>query len=149
MNIKAGIKLDITSWENDGDNYKTKSFYGLGEAEVRFYVEFCKLFNSHNGDGDTECFGNIYDADDLDWDALINKVKAVIDKEHSGFAVLQSEWDMILDDEDDWKNFICELTGKLMSSTEDCYFRAYEGYKAYYIPIEIKEIKLEPSILAK
>ena len=44
--IKKGYYLEITTWENDGDNYKTKIMDGLSEAEARHYKGFTDQFHS-------------------------------------------------------------------------------------------------------
>lgn len=48
QDIPTGYGVEITTWENDGDNYKTVSVYGLDKNEVSFIVEFCKHFYSEN-----------------------------------------------------------------------------------------------------
>jgi hypothetical protein len=47
--IPAGYQLSITSWENDGDNYKTKILYGLTREDVQFYLHFLKPFGEEFG----------------------------------------------------------------------------------------------------
>ena len=42
--IKKGYYLEITTWENDGDNYKTHIMEGLSEAEARHYKGFTDQF---------------------------------------------------------------------------------------------------------
>ena len=56
---KAGYTVRVTSWENDGDNYKTVDFH-VGEKEkVDVVVKFANLFisNSNNPSG----IGNLSD----------------------------------------------------------------------------------------
>lgn len=55
--IKAGYRVHVTTWENDGDNYKTKTVEGLTENETHFLVEFCKLF--YSGNQQDGCYGNL------------------------------------------------------------------------------------------
>ncbi len=63
--IKAGYRLTVTSWENDGDNYNTKSQDGLTKEESVFLVELITLFKSrHNRHGLSRTFGNMYDPSD-------------------------------------------------------------------------------------
>lgn len=51
--ISKGYTVSVTSWENDGDNYKTKSMVIESEDETKAVVEMCKtIFKScNNGDG--------------------------------------------------------------------------------------------------
>ena len=37
-NIKKGYALALTTWENDADNYKTETKYGLTEKEIKMYI---------------------------------------------------------------------------------------------------------------
>jgi hypothetical protein len=41
--IKEGFMVRITSWENDGDYYNTKTFDGLDTTQTRNLVAFCKF----------------------------------------------------------------------------------------------------------
>jgi hypothetical protein len=50
-NIEPGYALALTSWENDGDCYKTQQFTGLTEIDVKFLIELAKLFYSMHGHG--------------------------------------------------------------------------------------------------
>ena len=66
-----GYRLTVTTWENDADNYNTKTIEGLTFLETKFYVGFCKLFGSScNNEG----IGNMYDPND----AEIEKFKTVV-----------------------------------------------------------------------
>lgn len=46
MTIKLGWMLQVTSWENNGDFYNTKTLDGLTEDEVRAKVALCKVLHS-------------------------------------------------------------------------------------------------------
>jgi hypothetical protein len=51
--IPSGYQIHITSWENDGDNYKTKIISGLTKEDVHFYLCFLNYFKSYEyGNGD-------------------------------------------------------------------------------------------------
>ena len=45
--IPSGYQLSVTTWENDADNYKTKTFPGLTKEDVKFYLHFLFHFRSH------------------------------------------------------------------------------------------------------
>ena len=58
--ISAGYRLIVTSWENDADNYKTKSMDGLSEEATYFLGALIKLFYSKNNPPKGKvCFGNM------------------------------------------------------------------------------------------
>lgn len=45
---KAGYVIRVTSWENDGDNYRTKEMHIAEKEKLDVVVEFVKLFTSRN-----------------------------------------------------------------------------------------------------
>lgn len=45
MTIKAGWMLQVTSWENDGDHYNTKTFYNLSKEDLDTKLAMCKELN--------------------------------------------------------------------------------------------------------
>jgi len=50
--ISKGYTITVTSWENDGDNYRTKSMTVESEDEAKAITEMCKtLFKSCNNRG--------------------------------------------------------------------------------------------------
>ena len=48
-NIQAGYLLKLTSWENDGDHYRTIDLSGLTKGEVTYAIKLAKLFRSWGG----------------------------------------------------------------------------------------------------
>lgn len=76
--IPAGYRVEVTSWENDGDNYNTKSISGIkSESAVKFVVDICKLHRSrsdHSIPG--EKFGNVWDSDGEE----VNRYQAAIEE---------------------------------------------------------------------
>ena len=46
-NIPSGYSLHIHSWENDGDNCRTKILSGLTKEDVQFYLHFLSYFKSN------------------------------------------------------------------------------------------------------
>lgn len=53
--IKEGYHIEVTTWENDGDNYKTESFHVLTWDQVHSRISLCELFGSKGtlGNSDT------------------------------------------------------------------------------------------------
>lgn len=48
--ISKGYTISVTSWENDGDNYKTESMTVESKDEAKAIIKMCKkLFHSDNG----------------------------------------------------------------------------------------------------
>ena len=44
--IPPGYMLTVTTWENDADNYKSITLYGLKKGDVKFYLSFLEAFRS-------------------------------------------------------------------------------------------------------
>lgn len=127
--IPKGYRITVTTWENDGDNYKTKSVEGYTLEEAKFLIDFSKLFaskNCHNGIG----IGNIYD--DMDADLACEQVAEVVAK-HPVTTTSEKFVDYF-SSEDGWHEFGYDLglTG------EEFYTRVLDGYKVEHIPEEIK-----------
>jgi hypothetical protein len=141
--IPKGLQLQVTSCENDADNYKTKILSGLSEDEVRFYVELAKLFRSRNGRHDDTCYGNTtYDHRyKINWSDLIAKVKAIAEKHRTGFVlIIGDQFDFDETSTDEWQDFIHELACKLLGSSEDFMFRVFETFKVYHFPEDVTEV---------
>ncbi len=66
--IKPGYMIQITSWENDADNYRTIVKDGLSVTVAKFFVEFAKLFEKTHHSGGLAA--NAYDSDDVKWPEL-------------------------------------------------------------------------------
>jgi hypothetical protein len=158
--ITKGIKLDITSWENDADHYKTISLNGLSEETAKFFVEFANLFTSgSNNNGKT--YGNAYDSSDVDWVQLRKDAKVIFAKYPNAKLYDRTIKDILTEikagcelSDDELKaaeypgecseiSFICDIEYKLFGeSAEDRVFRVFESFKAFYIPEDIPEINL-------
>ncbi|WPK28989.1 hypothetical protein [Escherichia phage vB_EcoP_EP32B] len=46
--IPKGYVIDVTTWENDGDNYKTKTLFGVEEHELQQFKYLLKKFKSRH-----------------------------------------------------------------------------------------------------
>jgi len=158
--IPKGIKLDITSWENDGDHYRTISIQGLSEESAKFYVEFANLFTSVLT-MKAKTYGNAYDRSEVDWVQLRKDANVIFAKYPNAkiydrtiaeiLSECKSEGELSDDELESEEypgecNIICfigdieyELFGV---SSEDRIFRVFESYKAFYIPEDIQEINL-------
>jgi len=143
LNIKPGIMLSITSWENDGDNYNTKTLYGLCEDEAKFWLGLAKLCGGRK-------YANMPEHRHIDEIGLGEEFRALVNKHHSGFAVTTDGWDVssLYETPDENENdpvvgLIQELVYDVLGSSELCSFRVYESYKAYLIPSEIVALNLE------
>lgn len=73
----TGYKITVTTWENDADNYKTQSIYGLTQEQIFLYVDLCKLFHQDN-----DC-ANLYDANEEEINYLDSKINEIKQKHHT------------------------------------------------------------------
>lgn len=83
--IPAGYRVEVTSWENDGDNYNTKSISGIkSESAVQFVVDICKLHKSED-DPLNPGFGNLYEPEDDEIEQFKEAVKDLIENHVGDF----------------------------------------------------------------
>ncbi|AIZ02495.1 hypothetical protein AVV67_gp293 [Escherichia phage vB_EcoM_VR25] len=78
MNIKfgqtipKGYVIEIETWENDGDNYKTQTIFGVEEQEIQQYKYILELFQGSHCNYPDKC-GN------SEWDVVKDLVIAHIE----------------------------------------------------------------------
>ena len=119
--IKAGLQLVISSWENDGDNYKDVTISGLSEARTKMIISICKEFTSNK-------FGNMRD-DNVD--VASNTVVTILE---DNIDVLEADELACAREE------ICEYMSTYLGSSEFYDFRVFDSFKVFYIPQDIDEV---------
>lgn len=139
--IPTGWRIEVTSWENDGDYYNTKILEGLNEDVARFYIELAHLF----GDSGIEA-ANACDNAEVEWDKLIPAFKAIIAKYPSALSKIWQQPDEAeiaesLSD-DQIEDSIGDVAYNILGASEFYVFRVFESYRAYYFPDPIKSIDL-------
>lgn len=92
--IPAGYRIAVTTWENDGDNYKTSTLEGLSKEKVQYYCDLLKPFghSCHYGVGN---LGNIYQFNEGQEEQLLTHYRNILEK-HKG--VLDIDGDIFNDD---------------------------------------------------
>lgn len=135
--IPKGYRLTVTSWENDADNYNTKSMEGLTKEEIEFLVPFIKLFKSKNSHNDNTNFGNMYSPDEDEIEQANEAVRKLVSK-HDVVNFSFGDYFSALDGEDDehsaWSDFLYNLG----LSGGEYFTRVLSSYKIEYIPEELK-----------
>lgn len=128
--IPAGYKLIVTSWENDGDDYRVQELCGLSKEEIKFYVDLCMLFKSG-------AHGNLYEPSEQELDDLNNAFLELC-KKHSHLK----EIDEFLNEEHDEfivDDFLSEFHERILSwSSGGFHTRVFESFKVEYYPEELK-----------
>ena len=67
MNIKfgqtipKGYVIEIETWENDGDNYKTQTVFGVEEQEIQQYKYILELFHGSHCNNRNKCGNSEWD----------------------------------------------------------------------------------------
>jgi hypothetical protein len=132
--IKKGYRITVTSWENDADNYNTKSIEGLDENEIKFHVELAKMHVSENQD--RNAFGNIYDPSDLEREKHVEALTAL----GMRYPGVINNWIVEEGEEvlvEDYSTLIHDSLGELGLRGSEFYTRVTESFVVEYIPEDI------------
>lgn len=122
--IKAGHRITVTSWENDADNYNTKTVDGLDDQETKFHVDLLKLVAGSNCN-DKTVFGNMYEPRDSEIEEFEKAVNVVFDK-HNKHSDKHHAIDIAMD-----------IIGDYTGYGEGFYTRVAESIVVEYVPQEI------------
>jgi len=173
--MQAGYTLEVTSWENDGDNYQTKRLHCKSLEEINAIEKMCKeiFVSCNNGDGG---IGNTYDDTDTANYTIIHYLISnpeLLDingavglasyqdtvteffKEEQDFKI--NEWkDWLIDyiesndgDFEEWIDLVMHYNYQLLGGSESYYSRVYESSNIYFTEQDLKcEIIKSKSIKA-
>ena len=125
--IPAGYRVSVTSWENDGDNYNTKTIEGLESNQVSMIVAVCQLMKSG-------LYGNLYEPSPARIEAFRKELWKIAltfpDAFHANFI------------EDEIVDEAWELIAELGLTGGDFYSRVFERIKIEHIkkPIKIADV---------
>lgn len=126
MKIKAGYKIEVTSWENDGDNYSTKSKEGLTKEQTQLYFDICNLMS-----GD---FGNMYDPYESETEALNAAASVILLKHIDVTSLLYPNTDFT--DLEECNEIFSDIHYELFGGSE-FYTRQLESMSVTYVPYEL------------
>lgn len=137
--IKKGYRVSIETWENDADNYRTKTFEGLNKEAAQFLVDFSKFFYSKNSRKDTSLkFGNMYEPSEEELDQVALFVGPLL---INNFEILQEFGysDLDKNDTDEWVlDIISELLYETQGGSSDFWSRVTSSIKVEYIPADVE-----------
>ncbi len=133
--IKAGYRLTVVSWENDGDNYNTKVIEGLTKEETTFFIGCCKVFSSKNRDKNN--IGNMYAPSYKEIEQFVKVLKEVA-VDHS-YIVLSDKYSHYFkyNDDEEFTDSMHEMLYDFGLTSGEFYTRVCESYKVDYTPHDI------------
>lgn len=137
MKIKAGYRLEVLSWENDGDNYNTKVLDGLSIRQVQFFTKLCKMLKSKNSRGDTANFGNMYAPSDEEVAAYIAAVRPLA-RAYVDVINCEGYTETDIEDDEDLGDRLYDFTSDLIGNSEYYYHRVVESFSVQYVPEDIE-----------
>ena len=131
--IEKGYTLKVQSWENDGDNYRTKYLTVSTEKEAKVTVKMCKELLVSNGG-----IGNLTEYEDDKAQYLVDEWVKENPDIFIGFDDYE-EWDSA-----ETYDYIMEIKSDLVGYSEYYISRVVESVQVTYSPqdIYVEEIKL-------
>lgn len=152
--IKAGLMLEIDSWENDGDYNRTKQISGLTDEEVLFLIDLLSLFEGKFGNAGLVS-GNPSHHSENSIEEFIKSVKSIVEKHGSNqFSLFfGAELDKIesMSDED-YVGLINEVVcDKLLGQTQEYndipyFFRQCDSIRLYFVPSDLIKVDVKKYI---
>lgn len=124
---KAGYHLYITTWENDGDNYKTSSKWCATIEDAKFLLDICKIFKKDN-------IGNQY-SQPYNFEKTLLEEIAKVCKTHSKYTIITEDGDdlnLINYDEFHYSFYCLHLFGG-----EYAFTRKYHNYALEYFKDDV------------
>lgn len=125
--IKKGYTLKVKSWENDGDNYRTKYYTVPTEKEAKVIVKMCKELLVSNDGG----IGNMLDSEDVEAQYLVSEWVEGNPDIFIGFD------DYEMWDDAETYDYIIELKNELVGYSEYYISRVVESVQVTYSPEDI------------
>ena len=125
--IEKGYHIEITTSENDGDNYKTEEFIVSSMEEVEMIIRFIKYFYDCNRDNTKPTFGNSNN-NSHSYQSFEEYIK---NNDKSLFDLIIN----IKEDNNDYKKIIKNLVEEYIGIWGDGDFiRVLEDYNCFYVP---------------
>lgn len=139
--ISKGYTVSVTSWENDGDNYRTESMVFESEDEAKAITKMCKsVFKScNNGDGG---IGNMMDDEgEMATEVILEYLE---ENPEIKATIIACNPKVKLNDDEAIFNLIMEKYNYGLMGGSECYYsRVCESVEVTYSDTDIfsKEVK--------
>lgn len=117
--ISKGYTVSVTSWENDGDNYRTESIVVQSKDEAKVISEMCKtIFKScNNGDGG---IGNMMDDEgDMAYEVILGYLE---ENPEIKATIIACNPKAKLNDDERIVDFIMEKYNYGLMGGSECYY---------------------------
>lgn len=167
--IPVGYQLHVTSWENDGDNYKTEIISGLSKEDTEFLVFIASEFGWNQttklveGNDGNSMIGlrNLYleaikrypnVSDTYRIKNLPSEEAIELFDEYARFSYNDSRkkdpkyTDSVLDRGEEFYELMMDLITSLLANPDEAYWnitgfvRYCDKIKVYYVPGEIEDV---------
>ena len=128
--VKKGYTIEVVSWENDADNYRTKRITVDNKEYALAILDMCKniFVSCNNGDGG---IGNMSDGEgDQASDIIMDYIS-------DNRLVVES-----LTEQDHITDRVMDINYDLMGSSEYYYSRVFESGTIFYSPEDITVEKI-------
>ena len=143
--VSKGYTVTCKSWENDGDNYNTKSIVVKNKEMAEALYQMCKVLFQSKSRENSKGIGNSLDGSysvQTKIAEFIKKYPILIDKEHAQKLIeIQDKDEELIDDEDEELEFYEECCNhwkyELLGSSEYYYCRVASTTTVTYSPEDI------------
>jgi len=128
--VSKGYTLKVTSWENDGDNYRTKFIHSESKEEIEALCRICDLASrkiTHTPGG----IGN-----EMDEEKVTRIAVDFFEKDENKFSLTHVKDQSKLSD-DEYFDLLTDYTQLLFGSSEYYICRVCEEYTVTYSPEDI------------
>lgn len=133
--FSKGYHLEVTSWENDGDNYKTVTeFCGDNEADAKTLLKFCKEFWSSHHSGKEIGIGNMME---YDYEEAGKKAQDYLRNNKDVLEALNRFYKKTINVEDEdevYDLIIADFNGNLFGNSEYYVARVFDRARIIHSP---------------
>lgn len=136
--LNRGYHVTVTSWENDADNYNTKTIVVQDREEVDMLVTLFGLLGGQNKDGLD--FGNMYQPNKAECEAFANTVAAI----PGMIAYLEKKFDWLKEAMDNPECIVEHMDAVMdilydvgLSGSEHFYTRVCDKVTVFYVEQDV------------
>lgn len=135
--IKAGYRLTVESWENDGDANAIKIIDGLTKEECQFYCRVLDLINPNSK------FANLYEPTEKELTKFVQEFDKILTKTGNPtniklFSIKNTFHDQYTYYIDNLRDSLCDVLYTLTGNSPESYFsRVCQSFKVELVEHDI------------